>query len=78
MNRDVWDLDWAFEQSLITLPINGKPAKLVVTGGKSAIFDAVNRVDGKYEFSKDLGLQNLVASIDVKTGKKNIKPALEP
>jgi alcohol dehydrogenase (cytochrome c) len=78
MNRDVWDLDWAFEQSLITLPVNGKPIKLVVTGGKSAIFDAVNRVDGKYEFSKDLGLQNLVASIDPKTGKKSIKPALEP
>ena len=43
MNRDVWDLDWAFEQSLITLPVNGKPTKLLVTGGKSAIFDAVNR-----------------------------------
>ncbi len=78
MNRDVWDLDWAFEQSLITLPVNGKPTKLVVTGGKSAIFDAVNRIDGKYEFSKDLGLQNIVASIDPKTGKKIIKPALEP
>jgi alcohol dehydrogenase (cytochrome c) len=78
MNRDVWDLDWAFEQSLITLPINGKPTKLVLTGGKSAIFDAVDRVDGKYEFSKDLGLQNLVASIDPKSGKKIIKPALEP
>jgi alcohol dehydrogenase (cytochrome c) len=78
MNRDVWDLDWAFEQSLITLPVNGKPTKLVVTGGKSAIFDAVDRSDGKYEFSKDLGLQNLVASIDPKTGRKNIKPAFEP
>jgi alcohol dehydrogenase (cytochrome c) len=78
MNRDVWDLDWAFEQSLITLAIDGKPTKLVVTGGKSAIFDAVNRADGKYEFSKDLGLQNLVAGIDPKTGRKNIKPAFEP
>src|SRR5258708_481508 len=78
MNRDVWDLDWAFEQSLITLPVNGKPTKLVVTGGKRAIFDAVNRIDGKYEFSKDLGLQNLVASVDPKSGRKIIKPALEP
>jgi alcohol dehydrogenase (cytochrome c) len=78
MNRDVWDLDWAFEQSLITLPVNGKPTKLVVTGGKGAIFDAVNRADGKYEFSKDLGVQNVVASIDPKTGKKNIQPALAP
>ncbi len=78
MNRDVWDLDWVFEQSLVTLPQNGKPTKLLVTGGKIAIFDAVNRADGKYAFSRDLGLQNLVASIDPKTGKKNIKPAFEP
>jgi len=78
MNRDVWDLDWAFEQSLITLPVNGKPTKLLVTGGKSAIFDAVNRVDGHYAFSKDLGLQNLVAKIDTTTGRKLINPALEP
>ena len=27
MNRDVWDLDWAFEQSLVTLPVNGKPTE---------------------------------------------------
>jgi alcohol dehydrogenase (cytochrome c) len=78
MNRDVWDLDWAFEQSLITLPVNGKPTRLLVTGGKSAIFDAVNRADGHYAFSKDLGLQNLVARIDANTGRKIINPGLEP
>jgi alcohol dehydrogenase (cytochrome c) len=78
MNRDVWDLDWAFEQSLVTLPVNGKPTRLLVTGGKSAIFDAVNRVDGHYAFSKDLGLQNLVVSIDATTGRKIVNPALEP
>lgn len=78
MNRDVWDLDWAFEQSLITLPVNGKPTNLVVTGGKIMVFDAVNRADGKYVFSKDLGLQNLVTAIDPQTGRKIINPALEP
>ncbi len=78
MNRDVWDLDWAFEQSLITLPIDGKPTKLVVTGGKIMIFDAVDRANGKYEFSKGLGLQTLVSAIDPRTGKKIINPALEP
>ncbi|HVA94559.1 MAG TPA: PQQ-binding-like beta-propeller repeat protein [Candidatus Dormibacteraeota bacterium] len=78
MNRDVWDLDWAFEQSLITLPIDGKPADLVVTGGKLGLFDAVERGSGKYEFSKDLGLQNVVVAIDPKTGKKIINPALAP
>ena len=78
MNRDVWDLDWAFEQLLIALPVNGKPTNLVVTGGKIAVFDAVNRANGQYEFSKDLGLQNLIRAIDPKTGKKIIDPALEP
>ncbi|MGH8207778.1 MAG: PQQ-binding-like beta-propeller repeat protein [Steroidobacteraceae bacterium] len=77
MNRDVWDLDWAFEQSLITLPIDGRPTKLLVTGGKLAIFDALNRANGKYEFSKDAGLQNLVVRIDPKTGAKIINPADE-
>ncbi|HWG31784.1 MAG TPA: PQQ-binding-like beta-propeller repeat protein [Steroidobacteraceae bacterium] len=77
MNRDVWDLDWVFERSLITLPVNGKPTKWVVTGGKSAIFDVLNAVDGQYRFSKDLGVQNLVAGIEPKTGRKIIKPELE-
>jgi alcohol dehydrogenase (cytochrome c) len=77
MNRDVWDLDWVFERSLITLPVNGKPTKLVVTGGKSAIFDVLSAADGRYQFSKDLGVQNLVASIEPQTGKKIIKPGLE-
>ncbi|MGH9687706.1 MAG: PQQ-binding-like beta-propeller repeat protein [Candidatus Acidiferrales bacterium] len=78
MNRDVWDLDWVFEQLLLTLPVNGKPTDLVVSGGKMALFDAVDRANGKYAFSKDLGLQNLVTSIDPTTGKKNIDPKLEP
>ncbi len=78
MNRDVWDLDWAFEQLLITLPVRGKPTDLVVSGGKMALFDAVDRANGTYEFSKDLGLQNLVAAIDPKTGKKVINPKFEP
>ena len=48
MKRDVWDLDWVFEQSLLTLPVNGKPTELVVTGGKTAIFDAMDRATGKH------------------------------
>jgi alcohol dehydrogenase (cytochrome c) len=78
MNRDVWDMDWVFDQTLLTLPVNGKPTDLVVTAGKLAIFDAVDRANGKYAFSKDLGLQNLVTAIDPKTGKKTINPALTP
>jgi len=78
MQRDVWDLDWVFEQSLINLPVDGKPKHLLVTGGKIAVFDALDRNDGKYEFSKDAGLQNVVVAIDPKTGRKTINPALKP
>jgi len=77
-NRDVWDLDWAFEQSLLTLPIGGKPTKLLVTGGKLAIFDAIDSATGHYEFSRDLGLQNLVASIDPRTGRKIVDAQFTP
>lgn len=78
MNRDVWDLDWVFEQSLITLPVNGKPTDVVVTGGKTAIFDVMDRDSGKYVFSRDLGLQNVVTSIDPVTGKEHTNPDLDP
>ena len=78
MNRDVWDQDWAFEQTLATLPIDGKPRDVVVTAGKLGIFDVVDRATGQYLFSKDLGLQNLVTAIDPKTGHKTTDPALEP
>ena len=77
-NRDVWDLDWAFERVLVDLPVAGKMRKMSVTAGKIAIFDAVDRTNGQYLFSRDMGLQTLVKSIDPKTGKKIIDPALEP
>jgi alcohol dehydrogenase (cytochrome c) len=78
MKRDVWDLDWVFEQSLLTLPVNGKPTELVVTGGKTAIFVAMDRATGKFVFARDLGLQNIVTAIDPKTGDVTTNPALEP
>jgi alcohol dehydrogenase (cytochrome c) len=76
--RDVWDLDWVFEQSLITLRIDGRPRKLVITGGKTAIFDAVDAATGAFVFSADLGLQNVVRAVNPVTGEKTINPAAEP
>jgi alcohol dehydrogenase (cytochrome c) len=78
MNRDVWDMDWVFERSLITLPVNGVDRKVAVTAGKIAVFDVIDRTNGQYLFSKDLGLQNLVSSIDPKTGHKTIDPNFDP
>ena len=78
VRRDVWDLDWVFEQSLVDLNLGGKPRHLVVTGGKIALFDALDRATGKYVFSRDMGLQNLVLGIDPVTGEKRLNPALAP
>ena len=78
VNRDVWDLDWVFERSLLTVPVNGVPTDVVVTGGKIAMFDTLDRATGKYLFSVDAGLQNLVVGVDPVTGVKKINPALEP
>jgi alcohol dehydrogenase (cytochrome c) len=76
--NDQWDFDWAFERHVITLPIAGTPTRVVVTGGKEAIFDALTADTGKYLFSMDLGLQNVVTAIDPKTGAKTIDARLVP
>jgi alcohol dehydrogenase (cytochrome c) len=76
--RDVWDLDWVFEQTLVTMPVDGYPRKLVVTGGKSAMFDAVDASTGAFVFSADVGLQNVVTAVDPRTGEKTINPAVQP
>jgi alcohol dehydrogenase (cytochrome c) len=75
---DVWDLDWAFEQMLVDLPVRGRTQKLVVTAGKIGIFDALERAKGSYAFSHDLGLQNIVTAIDPHTGRKSIDYNLLP
>ena len=71
---EVWDLDWSFERTLVT--IDGR--RIVITGGKGGIFDALDAKTGKYLWSTDLGLQNLVIGIDPKTGRKKHDPAMQP
>nr|WP_232493709.1 PQQ-binding-like beta-propeller repeat protein [Novosphingobium kaempferiae] len=76
--NDQWDLDWAFERMIVSLPVKGKPAKVVVTVGKTAIIDALDAANGAYLFSIDAGLQNVVTRIDPLTGRKTTNPALIP
>ena len=73
--RDVWDYDEAFERTLVTLPVDGRDEKAVITIGKLGILDALDRKTGRYLFSYDLGLQNVVRSIDPRTGRRDIDPA---
>jgi alcohol dehydrogenase (cytochrome c) len=76
--NDQWDYDFAFERQIIQLPLRGQAAKLILTAGKPAIYDALEAATGRYAFSIDLGLQNVITSIDPKTGAKHIDPARYP
>ncbi|MDP2380862.1 MAG: PQQ-binding-like beta-propeller repeat protein, partial [Pseudohongiella sp.] len=66
--NDQWDLDWTYERQIMHVQVNGVMRKAVVTAGKMALFDALDAATGEYLYSLDLGLQNLIASIDPVTG----------
>ena len=76
--NDTWDLDYTFERQIIDLKVDGRMRHLVVTAGKMAIIEALDAKTGEFVFAKDMGLQNVVQSIDPKTGVKTINPAVIP
>jgi alcohol dehydrogenase (cytochrome c) len=76
--NDQWDLDWAFERQIVTIPVEGESRKAVINMGKLGILDAVDAATGEYLFSMDMGLQNVVTSIDPDTGYKTINPDTIP
>ncbi|HTY93090.1 MAG TPA: PQQ-binding-like beta-propeller repeat protein [Steroidobacteraceae bacterium] len=76
VHNDQWDLDWAFEQQVMNLPVGGAPRKVVVTSGKMGIIEAMDAASGRYLYSQDLGIQNVVSAIDPATGEKSINPAV--
>jgi len=78
MPREIWDLDWSFERTLATLTIKGKKRRVVLTMGKTAMLDILDAKSGKYLGSRDLGLQNVVASIDPVTGAKTARAEVTP
>jgi alcohol dehydrogenase (cytochrome c) len=76
--NDQWDFDWVFERQIVRMPVNGTVRPVIMTAGKMAIYDVLDAETGKWIYSKDLGLQNIVTSIDPATGKKNIDPKSLP
>jgi alcohol dehydrogenase (cytochrome c) len=76
--RDVWDQDWAFEQTLVTLGTGAGARRAVVTSGKTGVFEAVDAATGQFLFAHDTGFQNVFLSVDRTTGAKQSNPALEP
>ncbi len=76
--QDYWDLDFAFEQTIATMNINGKPLKVVCSTGKMVWTDCVEAATGKFVLSHDAGLQNIVKTYDKKTGRKTYNEATIP
>jgi alcohol dehydrogenase (cytochrome c) len=76
--RDVWDQDWAFERTVVSLGSGASAKRAVVTGGKAAIFEAMDAATGKFLFAQDTGLTNLFAGIDSTSGDKRVNVELEP
>jgi len=72
--NDQFDHDWAYEQQVLELRRDGRSRKVVMTGGKAAVFDVNDAATGAYRFSIDMGLQNVIAAIDPKTGAKTLDP----
>jgi alcohol dehydrogenase (cytochrome c) len=75
---DIWDLDYGFERMLIDLPVDGVMRQQVVTSGKPAIIESLDRTNGSWLWSRDTVPQNIVLSIDPRTGRKTINPAMFP
>jgi alcohol dehydrogenase (cytochrome c) len=76
--NDQWDLDWAFERQLVDLEVRGVKRRVLITAGKIGIYDALDARTGEFLFSIDLGLQNIVRSIDPVTGEKHVDTSLYP
>jgi len=65
--NDQWDFDWAFGRLIFKMPVGGTTKTVVATSGKQAIYDVVEADTGKYVTSMDLGLQDVVLSVDPRT-----------
>ena len=70
---DVWDEDWAFERTIMKDPRKGN-SPVLVSMGKLGILDALDLATGRYLWSVDMGLQDIVTHIDPVTGAKRVDP----
>ncbi len=78
MHNDQYDLDWVFERTIGTVTVDGEERRVVITGGKEGLFDAVDAATGEYLSTVDMGFQDFIIDIDPETGRKTPDPALLP
>jgi len=76
--NDQYDLDWVFERVIGTISVNGRPRRVIMTGGKNGLFDTIDAATGRYIDTADMGFQDYITAIDPVTGRKTPDPALLP
>lgn len=74
---DVWDEDWAFER-MITKDPRGSGKQVVMSMGKLGILDTLDLSTGKFLWSYDYGIQDIISHVDPTTGAKTIDIAKIP
>lgn len=78
LKNDTWDLDYAYEQVLVDLEVDGETVPSLVAVGKLGIVEAINRETGEWLWAEETVYQNVVESIDPATGEKTINSASFP
>jgi alcohol dehydrogenase (cytochrome c) len=78
LHNDSWDMDYVFERTIVDVNVGGKTRHVALTSGKMAILEGLDAKTGEFLFAKDQGVQNIVKSIDPKTGEKTINPDVIP
>lgn len=78
MKNDQYDRDRVFARVLGTVKVDGEDRRVVLTGGKGGLFDALDARTGRYPTALDMDLQNFITVIDAVTGDKSADPALVP
>ncbi len=92
--RDNWDFDHAFERMLVDIPlkldrsavwvsnprIRRDEMRRVVTGipGKTGIFWTLDRTTGEFLWARPTVMQNVVRSIDARTGRVTVNEDVIP
>ena len=76
--NDQWNYDEAFERMIVPFSDKGRAHKVVLSGGKLGIFDALKTEDGGYLSTLDLGLQDVVERVDPLTGERQVTASALP
>lgn len=76
--HDAWDYDAVNENIAVTLPIGGKPRKVIVHFDKNGFAYTIDRATGEVLVAEPFGAVNWAKGVDLATGLPDVDPAMVP